>query len=96
MIDFSDVETAQKLETGLRKAHLRASTDGSVIHNIYLYDDVGHGFMNDSPAPFDSFEVRKESMGFPVYNPVRADLAWGRLLDFLNSNLKPTGLASEL
>lgn len=44
--------------------------------------------MNESPAPFDSFEARTAKMGFPAYDQAQGDLAWGRLLAFFAENLK--------
>ena len=43
--------------------------------------------MNESPAPFASFDERQEKMGFPAYDIQQADLAWGRLLDFFLTHL---------
>jgi dienelactone hydrolase len=52
---------------------------------------AGHAFMNESPAPFDSFDARTAKMGFPAYDQAQGDLAWGRLLSFLAAHLKGGG-----
>ncbi len=44
--------------------------------------------MNESPAPFDSFDARTAKMGFPAYDQAQGDLAWGRLLGFFAVHLK--------
>ena len=49
---------------------------------------AGHAFMNESPAPFDSFDARTAKMGFPAYDQAQGDLAWGRLLGFFAVHLK--------
>ena len=42
---------------------------------------------NESPAPFASFEERKEKMGFEAYDATQAKLAWGRLVEFFHAHL---------
>ena len=49
---------------------------------------AGHAFMNESPAPFDSFDARTAKMCFPAYDQAQGDLAWGRLLGFFAVHLK--------
>ena len=70
MEGFSDPATGKRLEKELTNA------------KVFIYEGVGHAFMNPEPAPFASFEERREKMGFPAYDMRQADLAWGRLLDF--------------
>jgi carboxymethylenebutenolidase len=53
---------------------------------IYVYDSVGHGFLNDTPEPFASFEERKAALGH-VYDAATCELAWTRLIAFLNKHL---------
>ena len=43
--------------------------------------------MNDSPAPYASFEEREKTMGFPSYDAAQAGAAWGRLLGFFGKHL---------
>jgi len=80
MEGFSDPETGKKLETVLRAAGANA--------DVYLYEGVGHAFMNPSSAPFASFDERRDKMGFPAYDPAQAELAWGRLFDFFAKHLR--------
>ena len=84
MTGFSDPSTGKKLEADLLAA-------GNARAKVFLYEGVGHAFMNDSPAPFESFEARTEKMGFPGYDSKRAELAWDRLLSFFDDHLKPQG-----
>jgi|EP00908_Phaeocystis_cordata_P008120 carboxymethylenebutenolidase len=80
MAGFADPETGKKLEAELKAA------GGSA--EVFIYPGVGHAFMNESPAPYESFEKRKEAMGFPAYDAAQAELAWGRLFGFLEAHLK--------
>ena len=43
---------------------------------------------NESPAPFASYEERKEKMGFEAYDAAQAKLAWGRVVEFFQTHLK--------
>lgn len=81
---FADAATGRKLQEDLRAA-------GNRDAELFIYEGVGHAFMNDSPAPYASFEERleKQGAGFPPYDAAKAQLAWGRLLRFFDSNLKP-------
>ena len=81
MEGFSDPDTGRRLEKELRAV-------GNADANVFIYDGVGHGFMNSDPAPFASFEERKEKMGFPSYDPAQAELAWTRLTSFFEAHLK--------
>ena len=75
MEGFSDPATGKRLEKELTNA------------KVFIYEGVGHAFMNPEPAPFSTFEERREKMGFPAYDMGQADLAWGRLLDFFLTHL---------
>mmetsp|Transcript_7085 Transcript_7085/g.21144 ORF Transcript_7085/g.21144 Transcript_7085/m.21144 type:complete len:95 (-) Transcript_7085:31-315(-) len=75
MEGFSDPATGARLEKELTNA------------KVFIYEGVGHAFMNPEPAPFSTFEERQEKMGFPAYDMRQADLAWGRLLDFFLEHL---------
>ena len=75
MEGFSDPATGKRLEKELTNA------------KVYIYENVGHAFLNTEPAPFSTFEERREKMGFPAYDMRQADLAWGRLLDFFLEHL---------
>ncbi len=81
MEGFSDPETGKKIEADLKAA-------GSEHATVYIYDDVGHAFLNTSPSPFESFEDRKEKSGMPPYNKQVAEVAWGRLIAFFDKWLK--------
>lgn len=75
---FADAETANQLKEKLPHA------------DVFLYPKVGHAFMNESPAPFESFEDRSNKAGFPPYDPEVAELAWSRLFTFFHAHLAPT------
>ena len=82
MEGFSDPATGEKLALDMFAAN---GTDDD--QQTFIYPGVGHAFMNDSPAPFDSFESRQETMGFPPFDQAQADHAWMRLLTFLGEHL---------
>jgi carboxymethylenebutenolidase len=54
---------------------------------VFVYEGVGHAFMNDSPAPYESFEARAAAMGFVPFRPDVADAAWDRTVAFLKRHL---------
>jgi dienelactone hydrolase len=81
MEGFSDPDTGRRLEKELRDA-------GNDDATVFIYEGVGHGFMNSDPAPFASFAERKEKMGFPPFDAAQAELAWGRLATFFDAHLK--------
>jgi len=83
MEGFSDPATGKKLQEELRAA-------GNQHAEVFLYDGVGHAFMNESPAPFRTFDERKDALGFPPYSPETAQTAWARLLDFFGTHLVVT------
>ncbi|KAJ8600281.1 hypothetical protein CTAYLR_000657 [Chrysophaeum taylorii] len=72
---FADPGTAAKLQRTCPHAE------------VYVYDGVGHAFMNDTPSPFKTFEAREAKMGFPPFDRAQADLAWSRLFEFFNTHL---------
>ena len=54
---------------------------------VFVYEGVGHAFMNDSPAPYESFEARAAAMGFVPFRADVADAAWARTVAFLKRHL---------
>lgn len=78
---FSDAATGQKLEAELIAA-------GHKDAKVFIYDNVGHAFMNDNPTPWESFEARTAAQGFPPYDASQAQLAWERLFSFFDAHLK--------
>lgn len=75
-----DATTARLLEERLRAA-------GNPDATFFVYDDLGHSFMNESPYPFSSFAEREVELGIPVYDAKQASLAWSRLFEFLGWHL---------
>ena len=76
---FSDPASAKALEETLRK--------GGGETEIFMYPGNGHGFMNDTPAPYPDFEARRAAMGMVPYDAAAAELAWSRLTAFLSKHL---------
>ena len=62
MEGFSDPATGSEARGGLMKAAGNANAE------VFLYEGVGHAFMNESPKPFASFADRQEKMRFPPYD----------------------------
>ncbi|CAJ1365430.1 unnamed protein product [Effrenium voratum] len=54
---------------------------------IFVYESVGHSFMDSRPDPFHSFEERQDVAGYPPFDPHVAAKAWRRLFDFLGWHL---------
>lgn len=80
MVGFADPTAAAALEEKLKGA--------GANYEMYSYPGVGHGFMNTkSDAPQITPEKTAQT-GFPPTNDATKDLAWGRLFDFFNKNLK--------
>ena len=77
---FSDPASARALEEKLKAA-------GNTDVEVFVYDGVGHGFLNDTPEPYDSFEARREAQGFAPYDAAQAELAWSRLVAFFKKQL---------
>mmetsp|Transcript_2076 Transcript_2076/g.6143 ORF Transcript_2076/g.6143 Transcript_2076/m.6143 type:complete len:108 (-) Transcript_2076:860-1183(-) len=91
MEGFSDVKAAEVLKD------LLAKNEADPSSAVFVYDKVGHSFLNDDPAPYKSFEERKNTLGFPIYDKTSADLAWERLFAFFAIHLKSvTVLGKEL
>ena len=82
MENFSDVKAAEVLKDLLAKNGADPSSA------VFVYEKVGHSFLNDDPAPYKTFEERKTTLGFPVYDKASADLAWDRLYVFFATHLK--------
>ncbi|KAG8467431.1 hypothetical protein KFE25_000747 [Diacronema lutheri] len=80
MAGFADPGAARKLEDMLRKA-------GNTQSSVTVHPKVGHAFMNDSPAPFASFDERQQKLGFPPYDERTAQAAWSTTLSFLTKHL---------
>jgi carboxymethylenebutenolidase len=80
MKGFSDADSARALGAALKAA-------GNANAEVFLYPGVGHAFMNDSPAPYESFEARRAAMGFVPYDAGVAALAWERLVGFFKKHL---------
>jgi len=74
---FSDPEAAAKLGEKL------VGSD----QTIYMYEDVGHAFMNVSPEPYPDFEAREKTQGFPPPNEAMVSLAWKRVEEFFRKYL---------
>mmetsp|Transcript_26189 Transcript_26189/g.104760 ORF Transcript_26189/g.104760 Transcript_26189/m.104760 type:complete len:269 (-) Transcript_26189:1669-2475(-) len=77
---FADPATAKKLEDTLKPTAAEVQ--------VFVYPGVGHAFMNESPKPYESFDERQKTMGFPPYDKVQADLAWSRLFAFFEKTVK--------
>jgi carboxymethylenebutenolidase len=54
-------------------AYEKALKDNSKDYKVYVYDDVNHGFHNDTT---------------PRYDKAAAELAWGRTIEFFGEKLK--------
>lgn len=80
MAGFSDPETARKLEAVLKEA-------GNTRAIVTVHPKVGHAFMNDSPAPFESFEERQAKLGVPPYDEATAEAAWKDTISFFTRHL---------
>lgn len=77
---FSDPESAKKVEATIKGG-------GNSDVEFFIYPEVGHAFLNSTPAPHASFEVRQEKQGFPPYHKDQATVAWGRITDFFKKHL---------
>lgn len=72
---FSDPAAAAALEEALKKAGCE--------HDIFMYDGVAHGFMNDLPE----FIEKKVAMFGAEHSPGAVDMAYQRLFDFFKKHL---------
>lgn len=83
MEGFSDPSTAMKLQQVLQDA-------GNTDSDVYVYEGVGHAFMNTNPEPYSSFETRFKEIGIHAYKKDQAELAWHRVLNFFRIHLHVT------
>lgn len=72
---FSDPAAAAALEEKLKKA--------GVEHSVFLYEGVGHAFMNE----LESAIQRRSKLGQGEHDQPSVDLAFGRTVDFLKAKL---------
>jgi carboxymethylenebutenolidase len=82
MEGLSDPATARALEAALHAAGAPSAT-------VHHYERCGHAFLNDSPAPFDSFAAREAALGFAPVQPEQVELAWARIVAFFGAHLVP-------
>jgi carboxymethylenebutenolidase len=75
MAGFSDPAAAEALKVKLEKA--------GVEHNVYLYDNVGHAFMNELPSAIE----RRSKLGQGEHHQESVDSAFGRTVEFLKAKL---------
>ncbi|KAG8457367.1 hypothetical protein KFE25_005048 [Diacronema lutheri] len=80
MSGFSDLACARTLHITLHEA-------GHPCAEVFEYARGGHAFLNDDPAPFDSFEAREAKMGTPPFDKKEALVAWDRILGFFAQHL---------
>eukprot|EP00249_Psilotum_nudum_P030509 c43197_g1_i1 orf=142-975(+) len=73
---FSDLAAARSLEENLKMA--------GVDHEVHIYQNNGHAFMNSSP---DAIK-RNEACGFAKHDQAAVDLAWSRFDAWFNKHLK--------
>jgi len=73
---FSDPAAAQSLEAALRS--------GGSDHEIFMYDGVAHGFMNDLPEMIE----KKKAMFGVDHSPEAVATAWERLFVFFGKHLQ--------
>jgi carboxymethylenebutenolidase len=55
---------------------------------VRVYENVGHAFANESPAPHASFEAREKTQGFPAYDEAAAANAWAMTFTFFGKHLR--------
>lgn len=73
---FSDPESAKALAAKLPRGE------------VHLVPGQGHGFMNDTPEPYGSFEERRAAMGMVPYDAGVVEGAWARVFAFFGTHLK--------
>ena len=61
---------------------------GNEDFEVIEYEGVGHAFMNDLPAPYDDWESREKTQGFPPRNDAPVKLGWNRVIAFFDKHLK--------
>lgn len=80
LVGFSDAESAKKVEATIKAA-------GNAAAEFHIYSEVGHAFLNSTPAPHASFDARQATQGFPPYRKDQASLAWGRIKAFFQEHI---------
>mmetsp|Transcript_11725 Transcript_11725/g.25033 ORF Transcript_11725/g.25033 Transcript_11725/m.25033 type:complete len:236 (+) Transcript_11725:103-810(+) len=76
---FSDAETAKQLREQLKK--------GCAESEVFIYDGVGHAFMNADPTHPNIKEGVTVTTPFPGLNKEVQDLAFKRTIDFFKAHL---------
>jgi carboxymethylenebutenolidase len=56
-----------------------------VEHEVHIYDDVGHSFMNQLEGP--AAPLARHTPIHAFYDPATEALAWDRLLDFFDRHV---------
>ena len=79
MKGFSDSETAAKLGEDLKK--------GCAQSEVFVYEGVGHAFMNADPGRPNIKEGVNVSTGFPALTKEVQDTAYGRMIAFFQAHL---------
>ncbi|WVZ02906.1 hypothetical protein V8G54_023712 [Vigna mungo] len=74
-VGFSDVTAAKALEEKLKAA--------GVAHEVHIYPNNGHAFMNRSPEGIK----RRKSMGMPDEDEAAVQLAWSRFQSWMTHYL---------
>jgi dienelactone hydrolase len=73
---FSDPDSAKALAAKLPNGQ------------VHIIPAQGHGFMNDTPEPYASFEERKQQMGMVPFDAAVVGEAWARVFAFFDAHLK--------
>ena len=55
--------------------------------SLALPQVVGHGYMNDTPEPYASWEARTAAMGMPPFDQATVDKSWDKLIAFFKKHL---------
>ena len=81
LVGFSSKDDALQLNEKLKNSEAREDSD------VLFFEGVGHAFMNQSPNPYESFEEREKSQGFPAYDETQASKAWEKTNQFFTKYL---------
>lgn len=73
---FSDAESAIAFADKVNTAGGKA--------DLHIYEDAGHGFLNEGQEGV----AKREHMGFPHPPAATQQMAWQRVIEFLNQHLK--------
>lgn len=73
---FSDPDAAAGLEVALKKA--------GCTHEVFMYDNVGHGFLNDLPA----MVAKRKAMFGVEHSEEAVAMAYSRLFSFFAKHLR--------